>query len=51
MPVEWERIRGGLAEDLQALDGDAIVGRVYQIPHGPERGLWFWTMTALRPRW
>ena len=44
MPVEWERIRGGLAEDFQALDGDEIVGRVYQIPHGPQAGLWFWTM-------
>ena len=22
MPVEWERIQGGLAEDFQALDGD-----------------------------
>jgi hypothetical protein len=49
MPLEWERIPGGLPEDLWALDGDEIVGRAYQIPIGPERGLWFWTMTALRP--
>ena len=47
--MEWERIRGGLAEDFQALDDDEIVGRVDQSPHGPEQGLWFWTMTALRP--
>jgi hypothetical protein len=49
MPVEWERIPDGVPEDFQALDGDEIVGRVYQIPHGPERGLWFWTMTVVRP--
>jgi hypothetical protein len=49
MPIEWERIPDGVSEDFQALDGEEIVGRVYQIPTGPERGLWFWTMTALRP--
>jgi hypothetical protein len=26
MPVEWERIRGGLAEDFRALDGDEVSG-------------------------
>jgi hypothetical protein len=36
-------------EDFQALNGDEIVGRVYQYPHGPQAGLWFWTMTAVRP--
>ena len=36
--VEWERIPDGVPEDFQALDGDEIVGRVYQIPTGPERG-------------
>jgi hypothetical protein len=49
MPVERERIPDGVPEDFQALDGDEIVGQVYQIPTGLERGLWFWTMTALRP--
>jgi hypothetical protein len=49
MPVEWERIRDGLPEDFRALDRNKIVGRVYQIPHGPERGLWVWIMTAVRP--
>jgi hypothetical protein len=49
MPVEWERIPDGVAEDFQALDGDEVVGRVYQIPTGPERGLWFWTMVAVWP--
>jgi hypothetical protein len=48
MPVEWERIPDGVAEDFQALDGDEVVGRVYQIPTGPERGLWFGTMTVVR---
>ncbi len=28
---------------------DEIVGRVYQMRTGPERGLWLWTMSALRP--
>jgi hypothetical protein len=27
----------GLPKDFRALDGDEIVGRVYQIPTGPER--------------
>jgi hypothetical protein len=36
MPVEWERIPDGLPEDFRALDGDEIVGRVYEIPHGPQ---------------
>jgi hypothetical protein len=49
VPVEWERIPDGLPEDFRALDGDEIVGRVYQIPPGPQAGLWFWTMTAVRP--
>jgi hypothetical protein len=49
MPVEWERIRGGLPEDFRALDGDETVGRVYQIPSGPAAGQWLWTMTAVRP--
>jgi hypothetical protein len=49
MPVERERIPDGLLEDFRALNGDEIVGRVYQIPHGPQSGLWFWTMTVVRP--
>jgi hypothetical protein len=27
MPVEWERIPDGVADDFRALDGDEIVGR------------------------
>jgi hypothetical protein len=49
VPVEWERIPDGLPEDSRALDGDEIVGRVYRIPTGRERELWFWTMTAVQP--
>ena len=49
MPVQWERIRNSLPEDFRASNGDEVVGRVYQIPHGPGQGLWFWTMTATRP--
>lgn len=25
------------------------MGRVYEYPHGPQRGKWFWTMTATHP--
>jgi hypothetical protein len=38
MAVEWERIPDGVPEDFQALDGDEIVRRVYQIPTEPEQG-------------
>jgi hypothetical protein len=36
MPVGWERIPDGVPEDFRALNGDEIVGRAYQIPHGPQ---------------
>jgi hypothetical protein len=49
MAIEWERILDGVPKDLRALDGEEIVGRVYQLPHGPQGDLWFWTMTAFRP--
>ena len=39
----------GLEHDYTALDGEAVVGRVYQIVGGPAHGLWFWSMTAHRP--
>ena len=35
--------------DFTAFDGETAIGRVYQIEDGPERGLWFWTMTAVQP--
>jgi hypothetical protein len=41
MPVEWERIPDGVPQDLQALESDEIVGRVSQLPTGPERRLSF----------
>ncbi len=30
--------------DLTALHEDQIIGRVYQIDHGPNEGLWFWAI-------
>jgi hypothetical protein len=50
MPVEWERIPNGLPKGFGALDGNEIVGRVYEIPHGPQAGLWLRTMIVVRPR-
>jgi hypothetical protein len=53
--VEWMRTRdvfpalAGLEHDYTALDGEAVVGRVYQIEGGPGQGLWFWSMTAYGP--
>ena len=35
--------------DFTAYDGDKIIGRVYQYPHGPQQGLWLWTMTVVLP--
>ena len=35
--------------DFAALDGEKVVGRVYQYAHGPQKGLWFWTMTVSLP--
>jgi len=35
--------------DCAALDGEKAVGRVYQGPHGPQKGLWLWTMTVSPP--
>ena len=38
------------ASEIQAAEPMAFVcSFTYQIPTGPEWGLWFWTMTALRP--
>ena len=34
--------------DFTAFDGEEAIGRVHQIVDGPERGLWSWTMTAVR---
>jgi hypothetical protein len=28
---------------------ERYIGRVYQIPHGPQQGLWFWSMTCTHP--
>src|SRR5918994_1835414 len=34
--------------DFTAFDGEEAIGRIHQIVDGPERGLWSWTMTAVR---
>jgi hypothetical protein len=44
----------GLEADFCAIDPERpgatererYIGRVYQYPHGPEKGLWFWSMTC-----
>jgi hypothetical protein len=35
------------SQDLTALDGDQVIGRVYRIEHGPGEGLWHWSLLAL----
>lgn len=39
-----------LENDGVCLDGEAEVGRVLLIPHGPQNGMWTWSMTAVAPR-
>jgi hypothetical protein len=36
--------------DLLALDGERVVGRLFQITHNGNAGKWFWTMMASRER-
>ena len=35
--------------DFTAFDGETAIGRVYQVDHGPDRGVWFWAMTVEQP--
>lgn len=56
MRITWQlthQASPGSAEgplpDFTAFDGDEPIGRVYQFTDGAERGLWVWTLTALRP--
>jgi hypothetical protein len=30
-------------------EGDEMIGNVHKVPHGPERGLWQWSMTVSLP--
>src|SRR5215204_1619612 len=45
----WPNARWPRGPDFTAVDGELIVGRVYQAEHGPDKGLWLWTMSAERP--
>src|SRR5215207_352159 len=45
----WPNARWPRGPDFTAFDGELIVGRVYQAEHGPDKGLWFWTMSVERP--
>jgi len=53
MQVSWKLTRDAIpdalwqSQDLAALDGDQVIGRVYQIEHGPGEGLWHWTLMVL----
>lgn len=52
MQISWKLTRDAIpdalwqAQDLTALDGDQVIGRVYQIEHGPGEGLWHWAVTG-----
>ena len=35
--------------DFTAFDDEKVIGRVYQVEHGADRGVWFWEMTFEQP--
>jgi hypothetical protein len=45
----WPNAKWPRGPDFTAFDGELIVGRVYQAEHGPDKGLWLWTMSVERP--
>ena len=45
----WPHARWPRGPDFTAFDGELLVGRIFQHEDGPERGLWFWTMSVERP--
>jgi hypothetical protein len=54
MKITWKLTHTAVPEvppgpDLTAFDGEKAIGRVRQIEHGAERGLWSWEMTVVRP--
>jgi hypothetical protein len=55
MTISWKLTRDAipdalwLPQDLTALDGDRIIGRVYRIEHGPREGWWHWTLSTVSP--
>jgi hypothetical protein len=51
VPVTWIRTSAldsypHSDEDFTASDGDLVIGHVYRIENGPERGRWHWSMIA-----
>jgi hypothetical protein len=54
MKIKWILTHEAVAEaspgpDFTAFDGEKTIGRVYQVEHGPDRGVWCWAMTADQP--
>jgi hypothetical protein len=47
----WPNARWPRGPDFTAFHGELLVGRVFQHQDGPEKGLWFWTMSVERPGW
>src|SRR5215207_4586899 len=45
----WPNARWPRGPDFTAFHGELLVGRVFQHQEGPEKGLWFWTMSVERP--
>ena len=45
----WPNARWPRGPDFTAFDGELLVGRVFQHEDGPQKGLWFWTMSVERP--
>ena len=44
----WPNARWPRGPDFTAFHGELLVGRVFQNQEGPEKGLWFWTMSVER---
>jgi hypothetical protein len=47
----WPNARWPRGPDFTAFHGELLVGRVFQHQDGPEKGLWFWTMSVERSGW
>ena len=47
----WPNARWPRGPDFTAFHGELLVGRVFQHQDGPEKGLWFWTMSVERSVW
>jgi hypothetical protein len=45
----WPNARWRRGPDFTAFDGELLVGRVFQLQDGADKGLWFWTMSVEQP--